>query len=171
MTVNYEKEQKKPLELVADGKKKRMEAEQTKEDLRLPMKALRDYTDIRQLTPEIVSALIRRMEVHSKDKTAKRVKADIYFTASGDSLCLQKKRCKRKRRRFAKTHSRSNFLHKAEHGAVPFQRLHRILHKNFVIRPRRKRVAPFSFPEHLYSYFARLPPMNFGLVRAASNDA
>ena len=25
--------------------------------------------------------------------------------------------------------------HKAEHGAAPFQRLHRILHKNFVIHP------------------------------------
>lgn len=47
------------------------------------MKALQDYTDIRQLTPEIVNALIRRIEVHSKDKETKKVKVDIYFTAVG----------------------------------------------------------------------------------------
>ena len=35
------------------------------------MKALQDYTVIRQLTPEIVNALIRRIEVHSKDKATK----------------------------------------------------------------------------------------------------
>ena len=63
MTANYEKEQKELLKLVADGKKKLQDAGQTKVDLRLLMKALRDYTDIRQLTPE--------------------VKGDIYFTAVG----------------------------------------------------------------------------------------
>ena len=83
MTANYEKEQKDLLELVADGKKKLLDAEQTKVDLRLLMKALRDYTDIRQLRPEIVNALIRRIEVHSKDKETKKVKGDIYFTAVG----------------------------------------------------------------------------------------
>ena len=83
MTANYEKEQKDLLELVADGKKKLQDAEQTKVDLRLLTKALRDYTDIRQLTPEIVNALIRRIEVHSKDKKTKKVKGNIYFTAVG----------------------------------------------------------------------------------------
>ncbi len=83
MTANYEKEQKELLKLVADGKKKLLDAEQTKVDLRLLMKALRDYTDIRQLTPEIVNALIRRIEVHSKDKETKKVKVGIYFTAVG----------------------------------------------------------------------------------------
>ena len=83
MTANYEKEQKDLLELVADGKKKLQDAEQTKVDLRLLMKALRDYTDIRQLTPEIANALIRRIEVHSKDKKTKKVKGNIYFTAVG----------------------------------------------------------------------------------------
>lgn len=83
MTANYEKEQKELLKLVADGKKKLQDAGQTKVDLRLLMKALRDYTDIRQLRPEIVNALIRRIEVHSKDKETKKVKGDIYFTAVG----------------------------------------------------------------------------------------
>lgn len=83
MIANFEKEQKDLLELVADGKKKLLDAEQTKVDLRQLMKALRDYTDIRQLTPEIVNALIRRIEVRSKDKETKKVKVDIYFTAVG----------------------------------------------------------------------------------------
>ena len=83
MTANYEKEQKELLKLVADGKKKLLDAKQTKVDLRLLMKALRDYTDIRQLTSEIVNALIRRIEVHNKGKAAKKVKVDIYFTAVG----------------------------------------------------------------------------------------
>lgn len=83
MTANYETEQKELLELIAVGKKKLLDAEQTKVDLRLLMKALRDYTDIRQLTPEIVNALIRRIEIHSKDKETKKVKVDIYFTAVG----------------------------------------------------------------------------------------
>ena len=61
----------------------KQDAEQNKVDLKLLMKALRDYTDIRQLTPEIVNALIRRIEVHSKDKKTKKVKVDIYFTAVG----------------------------------------------------------------------------------------
>ena len=83
MTANYEKEQKELLELAADGKKRLLDAEQTKVDLRLLMKALRDYTDIRQLTPEIANVLIRRIEVRSKDKETKKVKGDIYFTAVG----------------------------------------------------------------------------------------
>ena len=77
MTANYEKEQREPLELVVDGKKNLSDAEQTMVDLMLLMKALRDYTDIRQLTPEIVNALIRRIEVRSKDKETKKVKVDI----------------------------------------------------------------------------------------------
>lgn len=47
MTANYQTEQKELLELIADGKKKLLDAEQPKVDLRLLMKALRDYTDIR----------------------------------------------------------------------------------------------------------------------------
>ena len=96
MTANYEKEQKELLKLVADGKKKLLDAEQTKVDLRLLMKALRDYTDIRQLTPEIVNALIR---------------------------CI------------------------AEHGAAPFQRLHRILYNYFVYFVMRLS----QLPERLFS--------------------
>ena len=83
MTANYEKEQKELLELVADGKKKLLDAEQNKVDLRMLLKGLREYTAIRRLTPELVNTLIQRIEVHSKDKATKKVKVDIYFTAVG----------------------------------------------------------------------------------------
>lgn len=119
MTDNYEKEQKDLLELVADGNEKLQAAEQSKVDLKLLMKALRDYTDIRQLTPEIVNALIRRIEVHSKDKKTKKVKVGIYFTAVGCSLRRRNRSCRRQWRKYAKTRSSSEFLHKAEHGAAP----------------------------------------------------
>ena len=135
MTANYEKEQRELLKLVADGKKKLLDAEQTKVDLRLLTKALRNYTDIRQLMPEIVNALIRRIEVHSKDKESKKVKVDIYFTAVGLFTLPTEKEIQAAMEEIRKTHSSSNLLHKAEHGVAPFQRLHRILHKNFVIRP------------------------------------
>ena len=83
MTANYEKEQKELIEQVADSNKRLQEAEQNKVDLRMLLKGLREYTDIRQITPELVNTLIQRIEVHSKDKATKKVKVDIYFTAVG----------------------------------------------------------------------------------------
>ena len=79
------------MELVADGKKNLLDAEQTKVDLRLLMKALRDYTDIRQLTPEIVNALIRRIEVHSKDKEPRRSRWIFTSQPLGYSLSYGKR--------------------------------------------------------------------------------
>lgn len=73
MTANYEKEQKGLFELVADGNRKLQTAEQSEVNFKLLMKALRNYTDIRQFTPEIANALIWRIEVHGKDKEAKAV--------------------------------------------------------------------------------------------------
>ena len=83
MTANYEKEQKELIEQVADSNKRLQEAEQNKVDLRMLLKGLREYTDIRQITPELVNTLIQRIAVHSKDKATKKVKVDIYFTAVG----------------------------------------------------------------------------------------
>ncbi len=67
------------------------------------------------------------------------------------SRSLRKRNYRQQWRNYVKTHSSSNFLHKAEHGAAPFQRLHRILHKNFVIRSSQSRMIFFrlskSIPE------------------------
>jgi len=43
------------------------------------------FTDIKELTPEIVNRLIKRIEAHNSEKVdgRKRVKLDVYFTAVG----------------------------------------------------------------------------------------
>lgn len=49
------------------------------------LKGLREFTEIRELTPTIVNTLIERIEVHNNDKYDGHchVKVDIYFTAVG----------------------------------------------------------------------------------------
>ena len=152
MTDNYEKEQKELLELVADGNKKLQDAEQNKVDLKLLMKALRDYTDIRQLTPEIVNALIRRIEVHSKDKKTKKVKVDIYLTAVGlftppteQELQMAMEEIRRNPQQFGdgdggdtpKPAAVRSFCIKQNTVQPSFSGLHRILHNYFAMGLRR----------------------------------
>ncbi len=71
MTANYEKKQRDFIELTAENKRKLQAAEQNKVDLRMLLKCLREYTEIRQLTPKLVNTLVQRIEVHSKDKSTK----------------------------------------------------------------------------------------------------
>ena len=54
-------------------------------DMRLLLQGLREFTDMKELTPTIVNKLIRRIEVHNPEKkhARKAVKVDIYFTAVG----------------------------------------------------------------------------------------
>lgn len=66
--------------------KSELESTQQQEvDLRQLLRALREFTEVKQLTPEMVDTLIQRIEVHSKEKVNGRnqVKVDIYFTAVG----------------------------------------------------------------------------------------
>lgn len=53
--------------------------------LRQLLRELREFTEGKQLTPELVKTLIQRIEVHSKEKVTgrNRVKVDVYFTAVG----------------------------------------------------------------------------------------
>ena len=53
--------------------------------LRLLFKTVRECTDIKTLTPELVNSLIRRIEVHAPKKIngKKHVAVDIYFTGVG----------------------------------------------------------------------------------------
>ncbi len=53
-------------------------------DLRLLLEGLREFSEVRELTPTIVNKLIKRIEVHSNGKKYSRsnVKVDIYFTAA-----------------------------------------------------------------------------------------
>lgn len=61
------------------------DAKQKVTDLRLLLRTLREMTDITELTPTLVNALIEWIEVHNNDKSGGHcyVKVDIYFTAVG----------------------------------------------------------------------------------------
>ena len=85
MAAEYESEQKELLEKVREEEKQLSEMEQKSVDMRLLLQGLREFTDMKELTPTIVNKLIRRIEVHNPEKkhARKSVKVDIYFTAVG----------------------------------------------------------------------------------------
>ena len=85
MTASYEKEQKNLTASVENWKSELESTQQQEVDLRQLLRALREFTEVKQLTPEMVDTLIQRIEVHSKEKVNGRnqVKVDIYFTAVG----------------------------------------------------------------------------------------
>lgn len=59
--------------------------EKRKTDLRLLLKIVRERTDIRELTPELVNTLIRRIEIHEPQMIngQRTVGVDVYFTGIG----------------------------------------------------------------------------------------
>lgn len=85
MTASYKKEQKNLTASVENWKLELENAQQQKVDLRQLLRVLREFTEVKQLTPERVNTLIQRIEDHSKEKVngRNRVKVDIYFTAVG----------------------------------------------------------------------------------------
>ena len=85
MTADYESEQKELESMVSRAEKDLKEAEQNRVDLRLLLKALREYSEIKELTPALVNKLIQRIEVHNNDKSSGHchVQVDIYFTGIG----------------------------------------------------------------------------------------
>ena len=85
MSESYDAEQKALEMTVAECEKTLREAEKAKIDLHMLLKGLREFTEVRELTPTIVNTLIRRIEVHSKEKRDGHsyVKVDIFFTAVG----------------------------------------------------------------------------------------
>ena len=85
MMGKYEAEQKTLIEAVSRAEHSLKVFEQGKVDLRIFLETIRKCTDIKELTPEIVNRLIRRIEVHNSEKVdgRKRVKLDVYFTAAG----------------------------------------------------------------------------------------
>lgn len=85
MVASYESEQRSLIQETEAAQKTLSEAEQATIDLRLLLKTLREVTDVRDLTPELVNTLISRIEVHNNSQRWGRgtVKVDIYFTAVG----------------------------------------------------------------------------------------
>ncbi|MBQ6404326.1 MAG: recombinase family protein, partial [Oscillospiraceae bacterium] len=85
MSASYEQEQKSLEVTIGACEQALREADKAKVDLRMLLKGLREFTELKELTPEIVNTLIQRIEVHNSDRsTGKiRVQVDIYFTAIG----------------------------------------------------------------------------------------
>ena len=85
MSASYEQEQKNLEVTIGECEQALREADKAKVDLRMLLKGLREFTELKELTPEIVNTLIQRIEVHNSDRsTGKiRVQVDIYFTAIG----------------------------------------------------------------------------------------
>ena len=85
MLSDYTREQRELIASVAEMKEELARDEQKVIDLRLLVRSLREYTDMRELTPTLVNSIIDRIEVHNNDKSSGHcyVKVDIYFTAVG----------------------------------------------------------------------------------------
>ena len=85
MSATYEAEQKTLDAEVSMIEQKLRDADKASVDLRMLLKGLREFTELKKLTPELVNTLIQRIEVHNSDRSSGkiRVKVDIYFTAIG----------------------------------------------------------------------------------------
>ncbi|WP_405354507.1 recombinase family protein [Ruminococcus sp.] len=86
MSANFEKEQKELLAAVEHDEQKVRDAEQEKINLNIFLEAIRECTDLKELTPTLVNTLIKRIEVHNSTKDEHghtHVPIDIYFTAVG----------------------------------------------------------------------------------------
>lgn len=85
MTADYESEQRALKHSVADAEEHLTKAEQNAVDVRMLLNGFRKYSEMRELTPEIVNMMIQLIEVHNNDKYDGHchVKVDIYFTGVG----------------------------------------------------------------------------------------
>lgn len=85
MAEQYEAEQKELIASVSECEQTLSQMQKNTVDLRMLLKGLREFTDLRSLTPELVNTLIRRIEIHNAEKIdgKRHVQVDIYFTAVG----------------------------------------------------------------------------------------
>lgn len=54
-------------------------------DMKMLYQGLMEFTEVKELTPNVVNKLIERIEIHNNEKkhSHNNVKVDIYFTAIG----------------------------------------------------------------------------------------
>ena len=85
LSATYEKEQRELADCIIKSKTEITTAEQDNVDLKHFLKTIRACTDLKELTPEIVNTLIKRINVHNAEKVdgRKKVKIDIEFIAVG----------------------------------------------------------------------------------------
>lgn len=85
MANEYENEQKRLIAVVEESEKQLAELQKKTVDLKMLREGLREFTDMKELTPLVVNKLIERIEIHNNEKkhSHNTVKVDIYFTAVG----------------------------------------------------------------------------------------
>ena len=85
MFASYEKQQSELTTSLAENEKKLAELQKTQVDMRMLYSGLREFTEVKKLTPTLVNKLIQRIEIHNNDKSSGHcfVQVDIYFTAVG----------------------------------------------------------------------------------------
>lgn len=85
MASEYEHEQKELIALVENSKKRTGKNQSCTVDMKMLSQGLREFTDMKELTPTVVNKLIQRIEIHKNEKKHSHghVKVDIYFTAVG----------------------------------------------------------------------------------------
>lgn len=85
MFASYEKQQSELTVSLAENEKKLAELQKTQVDMRMLFSGLREFTEVKKLTPTLVNKLIQRIEIHNNDKSSGHcfVQVDIYFTAVG----------------------------------------------------------------------------------------
>lgn len=83
MVSEYESEQKRLMLVVEESEKELAELQKKTVDLRMLLAGLREFKEIRELTPIIVNKLIKKIVIHKNEKkhSHNNVKVDIYFTA------------------------------------------------------------------------------------------
>lgn len=85
MASEYEAEQKELIALVESSEKELEKTDQATVDMKMLSQGLREFTDMKELTPTVVNKLIQRIEIHKNEEKHSHghVKVDIYFTAVG----------------------------------------------------------------------------------------
>ena len=83
MASEYENEQNRLMAVVDESEKELAELQKKTVDLRMLLAGLREFTEMRELSPIIVNKLIKKIVIHKNEKkhSHNNVKVDIYFTA------------------------------------------------------------------------------------------
>ena len=73
------------MQTIKESEEKLAGLNEKKVEFKELLKGLREFTEIRELTPTIVNRTIQRIEIHKKSKSYSRedIQVDIYFTAIG----------------------------------------------------------------------------------------
>ena len=86
MAGQYEAEQKELIASVSECEQTLSLMQKNTVDLRMLLKGLREFTELRSLTPELVNTLIRRIEIHNAEKIDG--KRHVHATSPIRNSCL-----------------------------------------------------------------------------------